>query len=125
MYYVGEMTTTKKTAVDQVAAKYWQDYFGDYGALWVKDVPRYIRAAIEGDLRKAAAVGTPPPVVTTDDRVTPLGYAITADRLTLEGNWTGMVRQGRRVTRQARLFAAEFTHDGTLVGLTAKPAPAA
>ena len=121
MYYVSDMETL---AVDKLTQDYWTSYFGDYGKLWVRDIPRYIRAAIQGDLRKQATAGTPPPEAGSESRVTPLGYAITADRLTLEGRWVGNVKQGRRIQRVAKLFSATFTHDGELVGLNAITAPA-
>ena len=115
----------EKTAVDTTTQDYWTAYFGDYGRLWVRDIPRYIRAAVEGNLRKAAVVGTPPPATEAEGQVTPLGYAITADRLTLEGRWTGPVRTGRRTAMVAKLFRADFTHDGDLVDLTSLDAPTA
>lgn len=112
-----------KTAVDKKTQEYWTTYFGDYGRLWVRDIPRYIRAALTGDLRREAAAGTPPIETTDESRVTPLGYRVTADRLTLEGRWTGVVKQGSRTKRVARLFRADFTHDGDLLDITTLNAP--
>lgn len=31
---------------DSVTRDYWQKYFGDYGKVWVKDIPRKIQAAV-------------------------------------------------------------------------------
>lgn len=117
--------TITKTAVDEVTKSYWTEYFGDYGRQWVREIPRYIRAAIEQDMRKSAAAGEPRPFTVGDsDRVTPLAYAVSDDRLVLEGRWVGDVQQGRHTNRKACLFRAEFSHDGDLASISTMPAPA-
>jgi len=35
-----------KTAVDQAAVKYWEQYFSEYGEMWVRDIPRRIKSAM-------------------------------------------------------------------------------
>lgn len=99
---------TSKTAVDKTTQDYWTAYFGDYGRLWVREIPRAIKAALVDAGARTAA--------TDAARVTPLGYRVTADRLTLEGRYAA--------GKTAQLFCAEFTHEGDLVEITALDAPA-
>lgn len=66
--------------VDTIAKDYWSNYFGDYGKLWVKDVPRKVASALtERKLVTAAAAPTPAA------QVAPLGFSRTDTHLTLEG----------------------------------------
>jgi hypothetical protein len=62
------------TAVDAKAKNYWSEYFGAYGAQWVRDVPLKITAALGERLfaKKAAR----PDLALTDVQIGPLGHAI-------------------------------------------------
>lgn len=89
--------------MDAVTKAYWEEYYKDYdyGRMWVRDIPRYIRAALAPQLKRKAN-GELPKV-----SVVPLGYAVLKDN----GLRTdGLVRQGGR----SRLFTAEFSADGDL-----------
>ena len=93
----------RKDAVDAVTKAYWEEYYKDYdyGRMWVREIPRYIRAAFVPQLRRKAN-GEVPLV-----QVIPLGYAVLKDK----GLKTdGIVRQGRK----DRLFTAEFSASGDL-----------
>lgn len=116
--------TTHKEAVDNTASDYWSDYFGDYGELWVRDIPRRIKAKLEQGHRSAAKAGTPPPTL-GDASISPLGYEITADRVILEGVYNGQIKAGRRTANTTQLFRAEFNHQGELTSFEALDAPAA
>lgn len=105
------MTTTKKIAVDEAAKRYWEEYLGDYGRLWVRDIPRNVRAALDRDTTTKVAVSG-----NSEPDVVPLGHAVTADRLILDGVIRG---------DSAMLFRAEFNHDGEIVDIQTRAAPAA
>lgn len=95
------MTTTKKQAVDQIAKDYWTEYFKEYGKMWVRDIPGKVKDALDTGTKSAQA--------TSPVSVAPVGYSVTASRLTLDG----IIRLGEA----SRLFRAEFDHKGDLVSL--------
>lgn len=88
--------------VDKLTKDYWSNYFGDYGKLWVKDIPKRVKAAV--DAKRTAAAGTAPIDAAGD--VVPLGYEITAAALTLEGAY--------RTAAATQLFRATFNADGEI-----------
>lgn len=111
--------TTQRVAVDSTAKEFWESYFGDYGKQWVRDIPRNIRAAMLPHIRQAANGKAPPELSAYE--VAPFGYAVTADRLQLDGVFRGTYADG---TKTARLFRADFNHDGDLIDLTVREARA-
>lgn len=100
-----------KTAVDAKAEQYYIDYFGEYGKLFVRKIPRTIKAAVNPKLRRTAA-GKRDEVRVTD--VVPLGYIVTASEdLHLDGVL-------KVANARDRLFHARFTSDGKLTKLQTK-----
>lgn len=91
----------KKVAADKAAKDYWTKYFKStgYGALWVRDIPRKIKAALAPAVSKKTAG-------LDEAEVQPIAHVITDDYVMLEGRV--------RVGKQAHLFAADFDHEGNL-----------
>lgn len=108
---------TNKTALDQQAKSYWEEYFGDYGKLWVRDIPRNVKSAMLDDRKKTAG----PETQITESEVVPVGYAVKADRVVLEGVHRGTFSDGHR---EAKLFSIEFDHEGKVLNVKARKAPA-
>ena len=42
-----------KVAVDQLAKDYWTKFYGEYGKLWVREIPRKIKKAAAAELSKS------------------------------------------------------------------------
>lgn len=70
---------TRKVAVDSVASDYWTSYYSEtgYGALWVKEIPKRVRAALQLD--KTASADSTPAL-----KITPIATVHGADGVTLE-----------------------------------------
>ena len=109
---------TIKQALDSAAIDYWTQYFGEYGKQWVRNIPRNVKSAMVADLRRQAGQDTAEVV---NSSVIPLGYAIQADRVVLDGMYRGTYSDGRR---EGKLFQAQFDHDGKLLALKSRRAPA-
>jgi hypothetical protein len=101
--------TFNKTAIDANAETYWIEYFKDtgYGELWVRDIPKRVKAALgnKAGQKTAAAI--------TASYVSPLATVITTDSVHLEG----MVVSAS----YNRAFSAEFSHEGELLDFVAVP----
>jgi hypothetical protein len=96
-----------KTALDDAAKAYWKDYFKDYGASWVRDIPRKIKASLMANKRIAAKTAE-----ATDDQVRPLAKHVAEDgSVTLEGVY--------KASNGTLLFVADFTPDGEVKALDA------
>lgn len=96
----------KKTAVDEAAKRYWQDYFSSYGEMWVREIPRRIKAALV--TKKLAAVSGEDDL---DADIAPFGYTARSDGgVDLEGAL-------RVADSPPRLFKASFDADGTVLEL--------
>jgi hypothetical protein len=80
-----------KKAVDSTAADYWTKYFGDYGRLWVRRIPRKIAVALKD---KQASI-------------MPLGHAVTDEGVALEGI--------AKTSKKNHIFCARFDHRGKLI----------
>lgn len=107
-----------KKAVDQTAVDYWTSYFGEYGKQWVRNIPRNVKSAMLSDHRRQARKAGAEIV---DSAVVPMGYSITADRVILDGVYRGSYDDGHR---EAKLFSAQFDHNGKLLALDSRRAPA-
>lgn len=92
----------RKTAVDSTAEKYWSEYYGEYGQLWVRKIPMRVKAALaeHASQKKLAAVQGEPTIA-------PLATVITDDGVTLEGVavWPNALRKA---------FVIEFSHEGAV-----------
>lgn len=93
--------SVKKTAVDSIAEKYWEDYYSEtgYGKLWVRKIPMKIKAALK--LPKTAAK------VAEDFRIDPIASVQTEAGVSLEGFLTA---NGKRLA-----FSADFSHTGDVL----------
>jgi len=113
------MTGRRKQAVDSKAEAYWADYFGDYGRIWTRKIPRRVTSALQGKLGRTAGKLAAMQVVSSV--VTPLSERSWAPRpdggLTFEGLFSAEVDIGGRRARVLRAFCADFTPDGRMVGL--------
>lgn len=114
----------QRTAVDPKAKSYYEQYFGDYGKAWVKDIPRRVTAALSAELAADAArrarvaqVASVGPV-----HVRPVNAAsyvrLPNGGIVLEG----LARAPQ--ARVARAFVAEFSPEGVLVRHRSRSVPA-
>lgn len=101
----------QKQALDQTAKSYWEEYYGDYGRAWTKDIPLKIQAALKESGKKLASAAE-------NLEIIPIEHAVTADRVILEG----VARSAKH--DKAELFRAAFTHDGEVVDFETIDAPA-
>ena len=91
-----------KTAVDNVAKKYWETYFSEYGQVWVRSIPRRIKSELQREF-KASKI---------DGNVCPLAYEKADDgTLSVEAAFSGTIdNKAAKI-----LVTAEFNEDGLLV----------
>lgn len=102
-----------KTAVDKTTEQYYADYFGEYGKLLTRSIPRSIKAALDKAYRRTAGKNEAAPRVS---QLIPLGYVVKDDNtLHLDGI--------ARVGKIAQLFHAEFKPDGTMLRIATRRAP--
>lgn len=89
-----------KTAADKAAKDYWTKYYKDtgYGALWVRDIPRKVKAALAPSLSRKVA--------SAEITIEPFTTVILDDVVVLEGRAT--------IGKTAHVFAADFDHDGNI-----------
>ncbi len=52
----------RKEAVDQASKTYWSEYFRDYGKMWVRDIPRRVKAGIKKLSNSMSVEGTVAPL---------------------------------------------------------------
>jgi len=96
------MSDNTKTAVDNAARDYWSKYFGAYGKMWVREIPRRIKAAMTQG--KTASADTSAP----DPHIVPSGHVLTSNGgIDLEGAL-------REDSGTYRLFHASFDAEGTV-----------
>lgn len=96
-----------RQAVDDAAAKYWEEYFGDYGKQWVREIPRKIKAELASRLGKSAATGSADELT---GQVYSLNHTICPNQTAiLEGVFRGKTAAGQPV---CRLFTAKFAENG-------------
>ena len=108
-----------RSAADKITEDYWVDYFGPYGKMFVREIPRVIKAAVLPKLQRAANAERNARVAST---VVPLGFGVMPDGgLHLDG--VVRVEQGRR--KSAQMFHAEFSADGKLLDIETRKAPVA
>lgn len=90
----------KRVAVDEVAKKYWEDYYMEYGRAWIRDIPRRIKAAVDEE--------RPTRTASTDEgyKVIPLAHKREGSTLTWEGLYS--------TPSERLLFAADFDLDGNI-----------
>lgn len=118
-----------KTAVDSNARNYWEDYFGPYGKMWVRQLPKRVKAALVAELTTRAqrqaskgATVTIPRLISGS--IAPLAHAITDDALIFEGVFKGAIEGPEgKPQRFARLFKASWDHEGTLIAFRSVVAP--
>ena len=91
----------EKTAVDATAKKYWEDYFKEYGQMWVRNIPRRIKSAVRMEMKAEKIEGS----------LVPLAYEVSPDgTLSLEAAFNGMLDNKFAKV----LITAEFNEDGIL-----------
>lgn len=100
----------KKQALDEAAKKYWEEYFKDYGKLWVRDIPRKITAHLATSVRRHATVKKQ---ITVEGEALPLWGKEQADgSLFVEGAFKGQVANGKQIRL---MWAALFDADGKIL----------
>lgn len=112
---------THKQAADKKTEDYWTNYFGEYGRMFVREIPRVIKAAILPDFRRAASA-----TQVKTAQVIPLGYSVTSDSgLHLDGVVRMTLATRGELRTAQRLFHAEFNAQGDLAVLDTVKAPVA
>lgn len=96
------MSNLTKTAVDAAAAAYWTEFFSatGYGALWVKDVPKKVKACLALNLKRTAGLDE---TQISGLSVVPHDLGVTIEGLASFPNQT------------VKAFVADFTHEGDIV----------
>lgn len=90
-----------KIAVDSTAASYWSKYFKDYGKMWVRDIPKRIKAAMKHEAK----------LDNIDGNVVPLASHTNDDKsLSIEAAFVGKVDN----IDANYLITAEFKDDGQM-----------
>ena len=119
------MAHNNKVAADKTADDYWVEYFGEYGKMLTRDIPRVIKASILPAWRRSAAKQKRDLTLGTST-VVPLGYTAKDDgSLLLDGILkVSFTERGKRRIA-SRLFSAQFSGDGDLVSINHCAAPAA
>ncbi|MHC4225231.1 MAG: hypothetical protein ACYSUN_14660 [Planctomycetota bacterium] len=103
----------KKQALDEAAKKYWEDYFKDYGKLWVRDIPRKITAHLATSVKKQASARDEVPL---EGMTYPIwGTSMGDGSLFVEGTFKGHAGLNGKSVRVARFFGALFDAEGKLV----------
>jgi hypothetical protein len=116
---------TPKQAADKKTEDYWTNYFGEYGRMFVREIPRVIKAAVLPDFRRTAN-GEQRRIEVKASQVVPLGYTVTAENgLHLDGVVRMTVAEKGELRTAQRLFHAEFNADGDLAVLNTRKAPVA
>lgn len=118
------MAHNEKVAADKTTADYWVEYFGDYGRMLTRDIPRVIKAAVLPQLKRAASSGDREFVVTASS-VVPMGYRVDEDGgVSLDGILRVAYTTKGQERTAARLFCATFSADGELTDIDHRSAPA-
>jgi len=91
----------EKIAVDQAAKDYWSNYFKEYGQMWVRNIPRRIKAEVRRAMKASSTEGS----------VIPLAYEVADDgTLSIEAAFVGKLDD-----KDAKvLITAEFDDNGIL-----------
>lgn len=114
-----------KSAADQKAQDYWKKYYGEYGEMLVREMPRVIKAALLPDLKRQATAEKRDLRV-LDSVVVPLGMGRSAsDGVVLDGIVRFAYAQSGERREAARLIRAEFSAEGDLLDFHHVGAPAA
>ena len=93
--------TMHKEAVDSKTKEYWSAYFKEYGQMWVRDIPRRIKAEMTTKLAAKEIEG----------RVAPLANCTTKDgMLSIEAAFVGKI-DGQDAKGTA---VAQFAQNGDL-----------
>lgn len=111
-----------KEALDQAAAEYWKQYFGDYGKEWVRNIPRRVaQALVQQEASRIAERGRPNKIAKA--RIAPLAWAPTVTGgLTFEGVFRGVLNNAGKVENVHRMFAVEFDANGEIINLRQRAA---
>ena len=93
--------TMHKEAVDAKAKEYWSAYFKEYGQMWVRDIPRRIKAETQTKLAAKELEGS----------IAPLANSVTKEGLlNIEASFVGKIDG-----QDARGIAtAQFAQNGDL-----------
>jgi hypothetical protein len=104
------MNRHRKVAVDEVAKRYWEQYFADsgYGAAWVREIPKKVKAAL-GSSSRSASLRT---ASAAEVDIRPYANIIDSDGVSIEAF---AVYPDKRVVA----FVADFDHEGNLCGFDA------
>jgi len=93
-----------KTAVDSTAKDYWTTYMKEFGAMWVRDIPRRIKQAVRREI-KANDI---------DGDLVPIASDVSKDKtLSVEAAFVGKVDG----VDSKILITASFSADGKMQSL--------
>lgn len=107
---------------DKKTEDYWSEYYGEYGEMLVRQIPRLIKAAIIPEFRRSAQKK-----LIRTSAVIPLGFGETASGdLRVDGVIKiAYTAEDDAVKKQTRLFVATVTPEGDLIDIEHRSAPAA
>jgi len=101
----------RKVAIDDIAKKYWEEYFKDsgYGSAWVREIPRKIKAHL--GVSNAAAFARRSAGLSEPD-IRPYSQVITDEGVSIEAF---AVYPNKKVVA----FVIDFDHEGDVVDFKA------
>jgi hypothetical protein len=104
----------RKVAIDDIAKKYWEEYFKDsgYGSAWVREIPRKIKAHLSTS--RAASFAHRSAALSEPD-IRPYAQVINDQGVSIEAF---AVYPNKKVVA----FVIDFDHDGDVVDFKAVPA---
>jgi hypothetical protein len=96
-----------KIAVDKSTQDYWSDYFKEYGKMWVRDIPRRVKAAMRLKVNATKVEG----------KLAPMAASINEgnDTLSVEAAFIGEVDDKEATI----LVTAEFDSHGEMLNIEA------
>lgn len=107
---------------DKKTQDYWTSYYGEYGEMLVREIPRLIKAAILPEFRRSASN-----FQVKQSSVIPLGFGeLDSGDLRIDGVIKIAYTTGSdEVKQQSRLFVATVSADGELLDIEHRSAPVA
>lgn len=88
--------------MDKATEEYWSNYFRDYGKMWVRNIPRRIKAAMV----RSKDIG----VKIAEGHIVPIAYDASDNSLSIEAAFNGKLDD-----KESQVFiVAEFNDQGRM-----------
>jgi hypothetical protein len=115
----------QKIAVDSETEDYWETYFGPYGAMFTREIPRKIASGLVTAMqRRQASKGAPtPPMKVVSVKLAPKAKACkkasdgSIEEIRAEGVFRGVFHDGKGEQTVRRFFHAVFDGKGQMTAL--------